>query len=129
MSNVIHIPGPSQEGFRIHILLDSDRENVLLIFGEDVNHLPMPPPKAWELGKEILSKARDAEPDSKLQVRKGSISVQAYDRQVLLETSHAVHELTLTPAEARELVFRLCFFAARAVGRDLPADFPLENTL
>lgn len=127
MTNEIHVPGPGTEGFRVHILTDQDRKNVLLVFGEFVNHLPMPPPIAWRLAQEVLAKAVDIEPDSRLQVRKASISVQVYDRRVLMETRTEVNELTLSPAEARELVYRLCDTAARAVGRPLPPDFPLER--
>lgn len=122
----IHSPGPDKQGFRVHVLLDDDK-NVLLVFGVEVDHLPMPPPIAWKLAIEILAKCGEANPDSKLQVRNNNITVQVYDRQVLMETRKAASELTLTPSEGRELVYRLCYTAAKAVGRDLPPDFPLEQ--
>lgn len=125
--NEIHVPGPGTEGFRVHILTDQTCENVLLIFGEEINHLPMPPPIAWKLAQEILSKAVAIDPESRLQIRDRSISVQVYERQVLLETRKPISELVLSPSEARELTCRLCEESARAVGRPLPPDFPLER--
>jgi len=122
----IHIPGPGPEGFRVHILR-TDTEQVLIAFGVEITHIPMPPPVAWQLAMAILEKCQELEPDSKLQIRKPSISLQVFERKVLLEVRKATSELLLSPSEGRELVFRLCHVAARAVGRDLPGDFPLEN--
>jgi len=126
--NTVFVPGPGKDGFHVSIFLDVDK-NVLVAFGVRIDHLPMPPPIAWKLAREILDKCQQADPDSRLQVRDSRVSVQVYDRRVLLETRLPVSELVLTPSQGRELVFRLCLFAARAVGRDLPEDFPLERSL
>lgn len=124
----VHNPGPDRPGFRVHVLLDNN-QNVLVTFGVPVNHLPMIPPVAWKLGIALYEKCCQADPTGRLQSRRGDISVQVFDGKVLVETRTEVSELTLTPSECRDLVFRLCYYSAKAVGRDLPPNFPIEASL
>lgn len=127
MTNEIRVPGPDKEGFRVHFMLNLSRNRVVIIFGEEINHLPMPPEIAWEFGRHVLFKCQDVEPHVTSMRRNPKIRVQVMDGQVLMETSTPVSELELEFDEARELVFRLCRFSARSIGKDLPEDFPLKE--
>lgn len=111
-------PGPGKDGFQVHVLVVDAK--VRVVFGVEVNHLPMPPHIAWRLGQSILSKAREIDPDGKLTLDSGGFyAVQVYDKQVLLELTLVVSELTLSPATARDLGNRLIEMAAKAVGRPI----------
>lgn len=107
-------PGPAKDGFHIHVLTTDDNE-VWLVFGVEVSHIPMPPNHAFQLGKAIYEKAQEVDPSGVFHTLP-NISVTNYDGQVLLELGEPVSELVLSPSEARELSYCIMEIAARIKG-------------
>ena len=114
MLDKINQPGPSREGFRLHVLLTDD-DRVSLQFGMVVQALPMPPHVAFDFGRKLLEKCGQGG----LILAEPRVAVQVYDKRVLMELSAPMDEITFDKPYARDVAMRLIETAARAAGRPL----------